>query len=297
MRIDNLECFLALAETLNYTEAASRLFITQSALSRTIQQMEEELGMELFSRSRRNVCLTPAGRSFAKDCERMVSQYYRGVERARSVEEGTRGNISFGCHSITISPVTLDILSCFHSRYAEIAIQVEAMPTSQLVYAINEEKIECAVSTGVSQKPEVKKVLLQQYRDCLVVAASHPLAGRERVSVKELRELKFAVMSRESSVRGHNAVMNCCWEAGFDPDIAVRALSVPHLLTILSMGEHVSILSENYRQAAGDRLAFIPLEKEQVTSLYFMWNTKSNNPSLKLFAEYVEQNYGKTEYL
>lgn len=64
MRIDDIECFRILAETLNYTNAADRLYLTPSSLTRTIQQMEAELGFQLFDRSRRSVSLTAPARAF-----------------------------------------------------------------------------------------------------------------------------------------------------------------------------------------------------------------------------------------
>ena len=73
MRIDDIECFRILAETLNYTNAADRLYLTPSSLTRTIQQMEAELGFQLFDRSRRSVSLTAAGQSFYLNSEGILA--------------------------------------------------------------------------------------------------------------------------------------------------------------------------------------------------------------------------------
>ena len=98
MRIDDIEMFRVLAETLSYTNAANRLYLTQSSLTRIIHHMEEELGFQLFDRSRRSVTLTSAGQSFYENCEAVLKAYEDAVEKARRAEEGNTGIIRFAAH-------------------------------------------------------------------------------------------------------------------------------------------------------------------------------------------------------
>lgn len=111
MKIEGIEFFLTLAETLNYSDAADRLFITQSALSRTIQQMEREMGVKLFLRTHRSVRLTPAGQSFIDDARDLVSRYHASVEHAHNAYRGEEGRLTFGIHNASVSPVLFDILN------------------------------------------------------------------------------------------------------------------------------------------------------------------------------------------
>lgn len=92
MRIDDIECFRILAETLNYTNAADRLYLTPSSLTRTIQQMEAELGFQLFDRSRRSVSLTAAGQSFYLNSEGILDSYYAAVEKRATRRKGFPGS-------------------------------------------------------------------------------------------------------------------------------------------------------------------------------------------------------------
>lgn len=85
-------------------------------------------------------------------------------------------------------------------------------------------------------------------------------------------------MSRSYSSRGYDSVISKARKAGYNPSIIAAATSVPHLMTILS---------ENYRHMAWNRLNFVPLSGVNMTDFYFMWNTTNSNPCVKLMVEYV----------
>lgn len=79
MTIFQLECYYALAQSLNFTQTASQQYITQPALSRSISSLEKELGIKLVNRTTHTVSLTPAGRVFAEECRKIISTYQDGV--------------------------------------------------------------------------------------------------------------------------------------------------------------------------------------------------------------------------
>ena len=291
MRTEHIECFLALAETLNYTEAAYRLYTTQSTLSRTIFQMEEELGVTLFCRSRRGVTLTPAGQSFYEDSKGVLDDYNRCVARAKNAYKGERGKIRFGAHSNLVEPIALDIISGFSKSKPEIAWDISGMPTSRMIYALDEGDVDCIISPGIPHKASIERMFLKQYRECVVMGRSHPLAACGVLSMEMLRNEHFVVMSRDFSNRGYDSVISKAHAAGYNPTIVAKASSVPHLMTILASGEYITILSENYRNMALDRLSFVPLDGQYMTDFYFMWDTESLNPCVKHLADYVRSEF------
>ena len=150
MRIDDMECFRVLAETLSYTNAANRLYLTQSSLTRTIQQMEEELGFQLFDRSRRTVALTAAGQSFYQNCEAILNSYYETVEKARYAQEGNNGLIRFATHVYSVNTVVFDILGEFQAEHPDILLKISSSDTEHMIHDLNEGKIDCAVCTGLT---------------------------------------------------------------------------------------------------------------------------------------------------
>ena len=93
MTIFQLECFCALADSLNFTQTANAMFITQPALSRAISSLEQELQLTLLQRTTHSVTLTPAGKIFSSECHKMLKEFQRGSERARSAQAGQIGSV------------------------------------------------------------------------------------------------------------------------------------------------------------------------------------------------------------
>lgn len=110
------------------------------------------------------------------------------------------------------------------------------------------------------------------------MSQNHLLSARGELSMADLRHERFVVVSRSYSSRGYDAVISKARMAGYDPSIIATATSVPHLVTILS---------ENYRHMAWNRLSFVPLSGVNMTDFYFMWDTTNGNPCVKLMAEHV----------
>ena len=291
MRIDDIECFRILAETLSYTNAANRLYVTQSSLTRTIQQMEEELGFQLFDRSRRSVALTVAGQSFYQNCEVILEDYYDAVEKARYAQEGNIGIVRFATHVYTINSVVYDILGGFQAEHPGILLKISSSDTEHMIHDLNEGKIDCAVCTGKPAGRNIERIVLRRYRDCIVVSPRHPLAEREEVSFEELKQERFAVISRSLAGRGFEEVRSKARSAGFDVRIEENADSVAHLLSIVSTGRYVTLLSDNYKRLVADKLRFVPLADEGTVDLSFIWNRNSTNPCVKVLADYIRQNH------
>ena len=291
MRIDDIECFRVLAETLSYTNAANRLYLTQSSLTRTIQQMEEELGFQLFDRSRRSVSLTAAGRSFYESCETVLADYHSSVEKARRAKDGSSGLIRFATHSFFVNSVVYEILEGFQHQYPEISLQISSCGSEEMIHYIKEESIDCAACTARPADKKLGRIILKHYRNCLVVSPWHPLADREEISFEDLREERFAVISRSVASRGFEDIKAKAGDAGFDPYIEEIADSVPHLMTYIATGKYVTLLSDNYRHLSSEKLIFIPLSDESTAELAFLWNRENPNPCVKVFAEFIKENF------
>lgn len=103
MELRHLKCFLALAEELHFTRAAERLHIEQPPLSRTIKELEDDLGVTLFDRDRRGTQLTPAGAAFLQDVRRLFTVLEHAQENARTIAAGLKG-----CLRVAVSDGSVD---------------------------------------------------------------------------------------------------------------------------------------------------------------------------------------------
>ena len=293
MKIENIECFLSLADTLNYTEAADRQNMTQSALSKIILQMENELGFPLFVRTHREVKLTPSGRAFAEESRKTLDRYYSSIMMARTATFGKTGQIEMVVRLDMIEPLAIDIIRSFRKMHPEISIKVISLRNSDTIHALDEGRAECAISTGASRNESVESIVINRYRDCLVVNEDHPFASKGIVSLEEAKSEPFVVVSRSFSSRGNDNVISKCRKAGFSPNIVGEGSSIPHLATLLASGPYVTMLSDNYKEYMYNGFVFIPLVEEYYTYCKFHWSTASDNPSLRMLADFVAQEFAE----
>src|SRR5947209_6194365 len=117
MDLRHLQYFITVAEEMNITRAAERLGMAQPPLTRIIRGLEEELGVQLFDRSTRQISLTPAGKVFLKRVSLMLTQYQETVQLTQQVSRGERGQLRVGFTGAAIYSILPDIVRVYAERY------------------------------------------------------------------------------------------------------------------------------------------------------------------------------------
>src|SRR5690349_13283631 len=124
MDLEQIRYFLALARELHFWNAAEKLFITQSALSRQIKALEEELGVQLFERSKRSVKLTKAGAFLQEQWRRMSEEIDRVHRQAKSIHEGTYGVVSIAYPGSIVSGFLPALITDIASELPEVKLEL-----------------------------------------------------------------------------------------------------------------------------------------------------------------------------
>ena len=131
MELRHLRCFIVLAEELHFTRAAERLHIEQSPLSRTIKELEDELGVVLFDRNRRGTALTPAGAAFLQDIRRLFTVLEQAQENVRAVAAGLRGNLRIAVSDGATDPRLSAFLARCRAEEPEVEIRLSEVPLAE----------------------------------------------------------------------------------------------------------------------------------------------------------------------
>ena len=184
MELRQLECFVAVAEEANFTRAAARLHIVQSAVSATIRNLEHELGAPLLDRNSKRVLLTDAGAVLLPAARAALDAARAAADVVAEVRGGLRGTLRLG----TLTSVPLidlpALLGAFHRQHPGVLLQTTAAPsgTQGLVDALLERRLDLAfISWPGPPPPGLRLTDLARSVAVLVVPAGHPLAGRGRV--------------------------------------------------------------------------------------------------------------------
>lgn len=192
MTINNIRCFILVAENLSFARAAEALYISQPAVTKQINALENELGATLFIRSTRHVELSSAGMTFYKDAKEIISKVEQAVQHVQT-QKREMNSIRIGLSNSTVLSYLSRILRILHSKYPDICPEIEILSYKIVRNLFLEKKLDILFyyKENITVKKGIRfKELQKDYWSCLVPAA-HPLAQRPTVDIHDLKNEKI----------------------------------------------------------------------------------------------------------
>lgn len=201
MELRQLKYFIKVAETLNFSEAAKALCVTQSTLSQQVKQLEVELGTQLLVRSSHKVSLTEAGQSILPHAQQALYEAEQCGERINDLNRLATGTLNIGV-TYSFSPILTETILSFMKMYPKIKLTIFYKPMAELMELLRERVVDFVLAFRPSQPVEgVESHIL--FQNCLsaIVGVHHPLAARERLSISELEQYDLALPSKGLQAR------------------------------------------------------------------------------------------------
>ncbi|KSE88140.1 LysR family transcriptional regulator [Pseudomonas aeruginosa] len=236
MELRHLRCFLAVAEELHFARAAERLHIEQSPLSRTIKELEEDLGEQLFVRTSRSTRLTRAGKLFLEHVPRIFTALQQARDSVQAAANGFQGQLRIAL-SDGITPSRLPtLLALCRQEEPEVDIRLFEVPLSQQIKGLHDDLYD----VGFAQSDEVGEGLAAHpvWSDPLMVAvpARHPLLKHKRIPLEEV--LRYPLVLCDPQVcEGHaRQVERVLRRSDTEPLIAERVASCDLMMALVSAG-------------------------------------------------------------
>lgn len=188
MNQNQLQCFLTVADTLNYASAAQLLNISQPAVSRQIMQLEKELGVTLFTRTTRNVVLTDSGKSFLIDARDIVNRM--NISRIHLQKNETRAYqiLNIACSDDSDLDFFTTVFRRCKTQFPELKPYVRVIPQKQILRLFRENELDVVLSykQDIFLSREIEFLPLFQDAVCCVVSDQHPFAGRKSLTKSDL---------------------------------------------------------------------------------------------------------------
>ncbi|MES2596642.1 MAG: LysR substrate-binding domain-containing protein [Verrucomicrobiota bacterium] len=258
MELRHLRYFTAVAEALNFTKAAARLNIAQPALSRQVQDLEDEIGVDLLKRSPRGVTLTAEGKLFFQEAKDTLKHVEEAVMRVRALARGEFGELQIG---YAPSP-TLEILPAALSAFREIAPAVKVvlhdLAGDELTAGLHDGTLELAVMIQPSDESAAGLEFeeLRRYPLYVAMAMGHPLAKLKTITVERVATEPLVALRRLDYSEYYRILDGIFAPSGLRPRIAVECDGVSSLITEIEIGKGVGLVSEVFQRAAGKRLVY-----------------------------------------
>lgn len=264
VELRHLRYFVAVAETENVSRAASKLHISQPALSRQIGDLEDELGFLLLERSAKSVRLTDAGRTFLTEARAVLQRAEEAVIAAKAVATGARGELHVGYAPSLTARILPPTLRAFQAELPNVRVKLHDLSTEEMFVRLSEGKLQFAFVAKPGGRRSRALVFEELFEDLVRVAISpkHRLAGNRTLTLTEIVREPIIAYSREDYPDAHELLDNVFAAAKAKPRIVEEQDSVSGLIAAVESGAGVAIVTETLTCTAGLRLKLIPISPQ-----------------------------------
>jgi DNA-binding transcriptional LysR family regulator len=296
MELRHLRYLVAVAEQGSFSGAARRLHVAQSAISEQLSDLEDEIGVPLFTRSSRKTSLTPAGELFLKEARRVLEDAEHAIEVARRAHRGEVGTLRIGFFAGSVGVNFPRLIRSFRKQHPGVQLSLIEMTSTRQWPALVNGEIDVGFTRRV--EPEFRTELLSEliHKDPIVAVLpkNHPAAPGP-VDLHALASDPFVLSSRETSPAVFDKVIELCSEAGFSPRIASISTVWSSVALMVQAGEGVSLLPLNQQQSRTADLAFCPLKaKNAFVDFVMTWSPRHDSDLSRSFRKLARASGSRT---
>lgn len=258
--------FLAVADTLSFSRAAERLHVSQPALSKQIQMLEEELGASLFDRNRRSVSLTAVGKDILGDAEKLLTEIDELKYRVSILSKGNTGTLRIGFVVSATPEVIPKMTLAFRKIFPDGSLQLKNIPTVQQVDELRSGRIDLGVIRLPLHEQDIEVFTLASEPFVLVLPKQHPLRHNETVTVRDFKQEAFIAYAERLAPGFFQHWTSICRKAGFTPRIIQEVAEMETALALVSAGIGVAIVPQGVAMKYRRAVSVVPLRGEKLRS-------------------------------
>lgn len=288
MNIFQLTCFLAVAETLNFAQAAEMRGITQPAITHQIHALESELNVKLFNRTTRTVKLTQDGQVFLNDARNIVIISERAIKRFETPSNQDLQTLSIGCHIHGHMFLLPKVLRRMADSYPNLHPRIQVVPFKHLYRLLSEDDVDVVIAFQESSLRKKSFIYKELGRFPIVgyCASDHPLAHHSHLSISQLDQERLILHDPKKSPDNITNLQMQLAESHSSSDLFFCD-SEEAALTLAQAGYGIAFLPGTV--TAQSSLVRIPIDGLEPLSFGLYYKTLSGNPVLKDFVRFAKE--------
>lgn len=289
MELRHLRYFIAVAEELHFSKAAERLHIAQPPLSQQIQQLEAELGVQLFHRkTKRQVQLTEAGKVFLQEAYQLLVQLETAVALTQRIGRGQTGQLRIGFTSLVIYDLLPLILRQFRGQFPQVELVLRELATSQQEQALRDSLIH----VGFAHPPLEDETISYQciHTQTLVVAlpSTHTLAQTQHICVRDILSEPLVMFPRYLAPGLYDRIMSLFQQENIQPHITQEAIQMQTIIALVSAGMGIAITPSSLQNLQRSGVVYRPLlDQVPVIETAVIWQQNSLTPLVENFLQFT----------
>jgi DNA-binding transcriptional LysR family regulator len=261
MELRHLRYFTGVAEALNFRKAAEALHISQPPLSSQIQDLEYELGVKLFLRSKQRISLTDAGKAFLPRAKAILQAAEKAKIATKLAADGKLGFLSIRFISSAVTGTLQKIVSSYKKAYPHVELGIEQSNVEAILKDVRDRKIDLGfVRTPVQLENEMIAVDVLQESYYVALPAGHKLSNKSQVSPKDLREEKLIIYPRNTASGSYDDILLLFSEQNIVPEIVQEAVEQLTIAGLVATGMGYSVVPECMTKIKVPGVIHLPLK-------------------------------------
>ena len=296
MELRHLRYFVAVGEEQHYGRAARRLRVAQPALSRQVQDLEEEVGFKLFERLPRGVKLSAAGKLFLEDARRILQEVNEASARAERVARGRSGTLRVGfTENASWQGVVPESFRRFRELQPEAELQLQPMASLEQLEAIRSGRLDAGYIFNMPKgDPDLDQLLVAMSYLELAVPKGHPLTTLKKLRLRALTDAMFVWFPRRASPAFYDRLMHACFRGGLKfPRIVQEGVNEATILSLVATGLGVGWVLGTARWRCPESVVILPVvDLKMPLPLDLAWRKDNASPLLASFINDVRRMTG-----
>jgi DNA-binding transcriptional LysR family regulator len=292
VELRHLRYFVAVAQRKGFREAARFLHVSQPAISKTLTQLEQELGVKLFARAGRSVRLTPQGEVFYEETLRTLQQSERAAEASQRAARGEIGTLTIGFCSVATYGFLPRVVRQYKELLPGVRLHFREMNPPQQEVAFSQGDIDLGItrppfSRTLARELAVKTVV----REPLVIAVpeDHNSAGK-KMNIEDLSGEPFVLLQRDGAPIIYDAILGMCQKRGFAPKVAYEADSLHSVFTLVAAGQGIALVPACALNLRAEGVQFLRLQPDEFrVDLVLAWLLNTDSAVLQPFVRLIEK--------
>jgi DNA-binding transcriptional LysR family regulator len=291
MELRHLRYFTAVVECKGYREASRRLHIAQPSISQAVSDLEDELGLKLFSRTGRSARLMPEGEIFYADAVRILQQAETAILTAKRAAQGQVGRLSIGFIGSATLSFLPDLVRRYKLEYPDVKLALQDLYPVELDKACDRGEIDIAITRTLSlerSKNRQSRVLL---RDPLVAALPRSRKLKSKtIRLADLANEPFILFHRQGAPGVFDTIVGACRSQGFSPRVENEPNSMQTILSLVEAEEGVAIVPASTSNLRSNGVQFVRLAPDLYLDLIVAWQLGEPSVVLRTFLDFLNAN-------
>lgn len=291
--LQQLRALIAVEDERGFRRAADRLNTSQSAVSRTIQALEAELGVPVFERTARGIKASSVGQNLLHHARKVVTSLDEISMKALSATRGEVGQLTIGYNEIAIRTFLPKMLARFYREFPNVDLRLISQATSEMIPentagTISRGEVDIGFVVGPVLDDELEAVHLFEDHMALAVAKTHRFAQRESIAASELEDEHILLWSTEPWQIYTRRINNICRQAGFLPRPSIMMQDNESAFALVEENIGVVLIASSVAATYSNRVATVAIrENPEPFYLYAAWRKDNTAPVLRNFIAIV----------